>query len=96
MMDPKIQLAIQNAIELFAESKSLNAKAINDELVKVFSADDDFLYEQVKSKYEEAYCCTEKIEAYLRKVHNSHLSKDEKVYVTLHIHRVTKRNELCN
>ncbi|MEK4741072.1 MULTISPECIES: BglG family transcription antiterminator LicT [unclassified Bacillus (in: firmicutes)] len=60
------------------------------------SADDDFLYEQVKSKYHEAYCCTEKIEAYLRKAHNSHLSKDEKVYVTLHIHRVTKRNELSN
>ncbi len=42
-MDPKIQLAIQNAIELYAESKSLNAKAINNELVKVFSADEDFL-----------------------------------------------------
>lgn len=43
MMDPKIQLAIQNAIELYAESKSLNAKAINDELVKVFSSEEDFV-----------------------------------------------------
>jgi len=43
MMDPKIQLAIQNAIELFADSQGLNAKAINNELVKVFSTDEDFL-----------------------------------------------------
>ena len=42
-MDPKIQLAIQSAINIFADSKSLNAKAINDEMVKVFSADEDFL-----------------------------------------------------
>lgn len=43
MMDPKIQLAIQNAIEIFLQGKSLNVKAVNDELVKVFSADEDFL-----------------------------------------------------
>ena len=60
------------------------------------SIDDDFLYEQVKSKYQEAYCCTEKIEAYLQKAHNNHLSKDEKAYLMLHIHRVTKLNELSS
>ena len=43
MMDPKIQLAIQNAIEIFLQGKSLNVKAVNEEMVKVFSADEDFL-----------------------------------------------------
>jgi len=43
MMDPKIQLAIQNAIEIFLQGKSLNVKAVNEEMVKVFSSDEDFL-----------------------------------------------------
>ncbi|EMA6344545.1 BglG family transcription antiterminator LicT [Bacillus cytotoxicus] len=57
------------------------------------SNEEGFLFEQVKQKYNEAYRCTEKIEEYLRSRHNTHLSKDEKMYVTLHIHRVTKRNQ---
>ncbi|MGR5986130.1 PRD domain-containing protein [Bacillus cytotoxicus] len=58
------------------------------------SNEDDFLFEQVKQKYNEAYRCTEKIEEYLRSRHNTLLSKDEKMYVTLHIHRVTKRESI--
>ncbi len=42
-MDAKIQLAIQNATELFLQGKGLNVKAINDELVKAFSADEPYL-----------------------------------------------------
>src|ERR1700760_3679062 len=43
MMDPKIQLAIQNATETYLQGKNLDVKAINAELVKVFSSDEDFL-----------------------------------------------------
>jgi hypothetical protein len=43
MMDAKIQLAIQNAIEIFLQGKGLNVKAVNDELVKVFSTDEAYL-----------------------------------------------------
>lgn len=43
MMDPKIQEAIKSSIEIFAEKNELNTKAIQDDLIKVFSSDEDFL-----------------------------------------------------
>lgn len=54
---------------------------------KIESPGDDFLLKQVKNKYEEAYKCMLKIERYLEK----ELDDDEKLYLTLHIKRVTKR-----
>lgn len=54
---------------------------------------DSFLFDQVKGKYEEAFKCSEKIANYLYKVHQWNISNDEKVYLTLHIHRVTKRHQ---
>lgn len=52
---------------------------------------DDFLYEQVQKKYGEAFNCTQKIAVFLKKTYNYDLSRDEKVYLTVHIHRVTHR-----
>lgn len=52
---------------------------------------DDFLLEQVKSKYQEAYRCSEKVAKYVEKDFNWVISDDEKIYLTLHIHRVTQR-----
>jgi hypothetical protein len=43
MMDPKIQAALKSAIAIFSEKNELNTKAIQDDLVKVFSSDEDFL-----------------------------------------------------
>lgn len=54
---------------------------------------DSFMHEQVKVKYREAYACTEKIDIYLKKNFNWQLSDDEKVYLTVHIHRVTFRQQ---
>ena len=48
---------------------------------------DDFLLKQVKNKYKNAYNCMLKIEKYL----NVDLSDEEKLYLTLHIQRVTQR-----
>jgi len=50
-------------------------------------AEDDFLLKQVKVKYKKAYDCMLKIEAYLEK----ELSDEEKLYLTIHIQRVTQR-----
>lgn len=50
-------------------------------------AEDDFLLKQVKVKYRNAYDCMLKIEAYLEK----ELSDEEKLYLTIHIQRVTQR-----
>ncbi|MNJ00337.1 Transcription antiterminator LicT [compost metagenome] len=47
--------------------------------------EDDFLLKQVKAKYKNAYNCMLKIEKYL----NTGLSDEEKLYLTIHVHRVT-------
>ncbi|WP_208591963.1 BglG family transcription antiterminator LicT [Gracilibacillus suaedae] len=57
---------------------------------------DDFFYEQVQSKYRHAYKCTEKIATFLEKNYNWFLTKDEMVYLTVHIHRVTYRQNRTN
>ncbi|WP_336077575.1 BglG family transcription antiterminator LicT [Paenibacillus sp. 203] len=49
--------------------------------------EDDFLWRQVKAKYKKAYGCMLKIEKYLDTV----LSDEEKLYITIHIQRVTQR-----
>lgn len=49
--------------------------------------EDDFLLKQVKEKYKEAYNCMLKVEKYLE----TELSDEEKLYLTVHIQRVTHR-----
>ncbi|WP_099223892.1 BglG family transcription antiterminator LicT [Listeria costaricensis] len=61
---------------------------------EVIESGDDFLYEQVQKKYPEAFRCTEKINAYLVNTHQTKLTRDEQVYLTIHIYRVTERNTL--
>ncbi|MBM6386863.1 MULTISPECIES: BglG family transcription antiterminator LicT [Paenibacillus] len=55
---------------------------------------DNFLYDQVKDKYGKAFQCTQLINHYLEDKFESAMSIDEKVYLTIHIHRVTSRNEM--
>ncbi|CAM3407030.1 MULTISPECIES: BglG family transcription antiterminator LicT [Saccharibacillus] len=50
--------------------------------------EDDFLLQQVKSKYKRAYGCMLKVEKYLQ----LELPDEEKLYLTLHIHRVTRES----
>lgn len=61
----------------------LNKKKVD----KVENEDDDFLLNQVKVKYKEAYNCMLKVEKYLGK----ELDDEEKLYLTLHIQRITSR-----
>ncbi|GEK91076.1 hypothetical protein AKA01nite_06980 [Alkalibacterium kapii] len=51
--------------------------------------EDDFLYEQVQSKYKKAFKCTERINDNLKKVENTALTKDEQLYLAILIQRVT-------
>ncbi|WP_046175954.1 BglG family transcription antiterminator LicT [Domibacillus indicus] len=55
---------------------------------------DDFMFTQVQARYPEAFACSEKVAAYVEKTFNWPVSNDEKVYLTIHIHRVTSRQEL--
>lgn len=52
---------------------------------KMESEEDDFLLNQVKRKYKSAYNCMLKIEKYL----DMELNDEEKLYLTLHIQRIT-------
>lgn len=49
------------------------------------------LYEQVQKSYPNAFACMEKVALYMKKKKSWDLSTDEKMYLTIHIHRVTKR-----
>ncbi|MBV1508083.1 PRD domain-containing protein [Listeria monocytogenes] len=61
---------------------------------EIVDSGDDFLYEQVQIKYPEAFKCTKKIDAYLINTHHTELTRDERVYLTIHIYRVTERNTI--
>ncbi|EUJ28494.1 transcription antiterminator LicT [Listeria floridensis FSL S10-1187] len=56
---------------------------------EIVDSGDDFLYEQVQLKYPEAFKCVLKIDMYLQKTHQAQLTRDEQVYLTIHIYRVT-------
>ena len=49
---------------------------------------DAFLYEQVKENYPHAFACTEKIKSYVESAYNFVMSRDEQVYLTIHIQRL--------
>ncbi|WP_238653287.1 BglG family transcription antiterminator LicT [Paenibacillus piscarius] len=55
---------------------------------------EEFLYNQVKQTYVKAFECVGKINDYLETSYGQSLSKDEYVYLTIHIQRVTERNSL--
>ncbi|WP_430482552.1 BglG family transcription antiterminator LicT [Rossellomorea marisflavi] len=55
---------------------------------------DDFFYQQVERQYPQAFECSGKIAVYIQKELNWTLSKDERIYLTLHIHRVTSRHAM--
>lgn len=55
---------------------------------ETIESEEDFLFKQVKTKYKNAYECMLKIEKYLE----MDLSAEEKLYLTIHIQRVTQIN----
>lgn len=66
-------------LRFFFQRLNKNEQVIKDE--------DDFLFKQVKEKYKKAYDCMLKIEKYLE----IELSDEERLYLTIHIQRVTQR-----
>ncbi|HEL1581100.1 TPA: PRD domain-containing protein [Streptococcus suis] len=54
----------------------------------VEGVNDAFLYEQVKANYPDAYACTQKIRQHIAEVYQFEMSKDEQVYLTIHIQRL--------
>ncbi len=50
--------------------------------------DNEDLWEVIRSKYPKAYQCVEKITQFIAKKYDYQLSKDEQLYLTIHIERV--------
>ncbi|SFH72142.1 BglG family transcription antiterminator LicT [Pisciglobus halotolerans] len=56
------------------------------------SSQDTFLLEQIKANYPGSYTCTSKIAIYIEESYHFNISPDEKVYLSIHIHRVVNQN----
>lgn len=54
----------------------------------VQGVNDAFLYQQVRENYPRAFACTQKIKAYVASNHQFEMSRDEEVYLTIHIQRL--------
>ncbi len=59
---------------------------------KIYTEDDnDDLWEVIKGKYPKAYGCVEKITQFIDKKYEYELSKEEQLYLTIHIERVVNK-----
>ncbi|MBY5024984.1 BglG family transcription antiterminator LicT [Streptococcus suis] len=54
----------------------------------VEGVNDAFLYEQVKANYPDSFACTTKIRQHIAEVYHFEMSKDEQLYLTIHIQRL--------
>lgn len=62
---------------------------------KIYEEDDnDDLWEVIRGKYPKSYGCVEKITQFIEKKYKHRLSKEEELYLTIHIERVI--NQTCN
>ena len=53
--------------------------------------DNDDLWDVIKSKYQNAFRCVEKITQFILKKYEYQLSKEEQIYLTIHIERVVNK-----
>lgn len=53
--------------------------------------DNDDLWDVIKSKYQNAFRCVEKITQFISKKYEYQLSKEEQIYLTIHIERVVNK-----
>lgn len=59
---------------------------------KLYEEDDnDDLWEVIREKYPNAFCCVEKIRQFIEKKYEYRLSKEEQLYLTIHIERVINK-----
>lgn len=59
---------------------------------KIYTEDDnDDLWSVIKEKYKESYQCVEKISQFIKKKYGHVLSKEEELYLTIHIERVINK-----
>ena len=61
---------------------------------KIYTEDDnDDLWEVIRGKYPKAFGCVEKIMQFIQKKYEYGLSKEEQLYLTIHIERVVNKTK---
>ena len=60
-------------------------------LSELIQSDDDTLYEQVKQVYPDCYSCVGRIVEYFDRKFQVRITKEEQMYLMLHIGRVVNR-----
>ena len=70
----------------FFAARVLQAKQIPEE--------DDFLFRSmIRDQYKESFACAKKIKQHIEEAYSVEISEEEVVYLTVHIKRVTMKNE---
>lgn len=59
---------------------------------RYYEDEDNELFEMIKLKYPNAYECTKRIEGFIKQKDDKSLTKEEKLYLIIHIARVVKEN----
>ncbi|PRR82529.1 PRD domain-containing protein [Clostridium vincentii] len=59
---------------------------------RMLNETDDILYDQVSSKYKEAFSCALKIDNYFYEKYQTHLPHEELTYLIVHIQRLISKN----
>lgn len=57
---------------------------------KIYADKDDEIYEMIKIKYPTSYECVKKIEKFIKEKYTYDLTKEEKLYLMIHVQRVTE------
>ncbi len=60
---------------------------------KEVHSDDDMLFQSVKSKYQVSFSCTQKIYLYIEEKFNHSMTKEEMMFLTIHIERVRRQED---
>ena len=59
---------------------------------RYYEDNDNELFEIIKDKYPKSYDCTKRIEGFIKQKYNNDLTKEEKLYLIVHIARLVQEN----
>jgi beta-glucoside operon transcriptional antiterminator len=54
---------------------------------------DNSLFEMVKTNYNRAYACAQKVQSYIQKMYQEQLTNEDMLYLTIHIHRIVQKKD---
>lgn len=77
------------AYQRFVTHLQYFAQRVNSNLQQ--GSNDSFLYEQVRDTYPQSFKCSEKIKQYIESTYDFPVGREEQVYLTIHIQKLTTK-----